>query len=88
MRGGEVHLLSPMVNFFTVLQTKAALMKLHCQLAHLSPEIMTKIDPNISPHDFEYIRSCPVGKRAKLHKRPFLFRPNRVKAVTAGELFQ
>ena len=71
VRGGEVHPLEPMINYVKVLKSKAALMKLHCQLAHFSPERMARIGPSISPADFEYIRSCAVCKRAKLHKKPF-----------------
>ena len=62
--GGEVHPFEPMVNSVQVLRTKAALMRLHCQLAHFSPERMAKIDPSISLADFEYICSCAVCKRA------------------------
>ena len=71
VRGGEVHPLLPMVNSVKVLRIKAALVRLHCQLAHFSPERMAKIDPRISPAGFEYIRSCAVCKGAKLTKRPF-----------------
>ena len=86
VRGGEVHPLEPMTNSVNVLKSKAALMKLHCQLAHFSPERMARIDPNISPADFKYIRSCAVCKRAKLHGRPFPSKPDCVKATTAGEV--
>ena len=53
---------------------------------HFSPERMAIIDHSISPADFEYIRSCVVCNRAKLHKRPFLSKPDSVKATTAGEV--
>ena len=71
VRGGEVHPLEPMINSVKVLKSEAALMKLHYQLVHFSPDRMARIDPSISPADFEYIRSCAVCKRAKLHKKPF-----------------
>ena len=61
-------------------------MRLHCQLAHFSPEKMARIDPSISPADFDHIRSCAVCKTAKLHKRPFPSKPDTVKATSAGEV--
>ena len=58
VRGGEVHPLEPMINSVKILKSKAALMKLHCQLAHFSPERMAIIDPCISPADFDYMLCC------------------------------
>ena len=55
VRGGEVHPLEPMINSVNVLKSKAALMKLHCQLVHFSPKKIARIDPTISSADFEYI---------------------------------
>ena len=46
-----MHHLGPMINSVKVLKSKADLMKLHCQLAHFSPEKMARIDPSISPAD-------------------------------------
>ena len=71
MRAGEAHPLGPVINKVKLLSWKAALMNLHRRLAHIGPERMARIDPSISQSDYDYIRSCAVCKRAKLHKRHF-----------------
>ena len=52
VRGGEGHPLGPIINAVTGLCSKAALMNLHCQLAHIGPERMARIDPSISQEGY------------------------------------